>query len=551
MTLGKKLAGAFAASFGLGLVLAFVSISAMGSLNDAVEKLAVKDARKLELIGDLQTTVASLRVEERGVAIASALKSAGNVDSAYQQFGTRVRHARQLAAEMRPLLVTVEGTQLLAAMENALTRWEPLATRMRQLGAAGDTEGVAKVIAEAQPIADGMTRDAEQMAQLMRTVLNQTAGESRSASSLGRWISIVVVSLFAVVGVFVLLFMKRVTGQLRLITGELLESAEQVSSAAGQVSSSSQSLAQGSSQQAASLEETSASTEEINSLTQRNAENSKSAAQLAGAVDTKVADSNAALEQMVKSMHDINASSDKISKIIKVIEEIAFQTNILALNAAVEAARAGEAGMGFAVVADEVRNLAQRCSQAAKDTAGLIEESISTSNDGKNKVDQVTGAVRAITESVTQVKTLIDEVNLGSQEQARGIEQVAKTISQMEQVTQRTAAAAEQGASAGEQLSAQSTTLLATVARLGAIVGATESHGALRAPRTAKRAESVPPQVTRVAPKPAKLLSGPDRHRPLALGKAKPVRRTAERLPAPNAHPASNAIPLDGDFHEF
>ena len=139
-------------------------------------------------------------------------------------------------------------------------------------------------------------------------------------------------------------------------------------------------------------------------------------------------------------MGDIKASSDKVAKIIKVIDEIAFQTNILALNAAVEAARAGEAGMGFAVVADEVRNLAQRCAQAAKDTAALIEESIVKSNDGKTKVDQVAVAIRAITEESAKVKTLVDEVSLGSQEQTRGIEQVAKALTQMEQVTQQSAA---------------------------------------------------------------------------------------------------------------
>jgi methyl-accepting chemotaxis protein len=551
MTLEKKLTGAFIVSFTLGLVLAYVSLSSMGALNKAVDLLAIQDARKFGLIGDLQTTIAKLHVEHRGIAVGSALKNTSDADSANQQFGAHVRHVRELAAELRPLLVTAEGKRLLQSIESTVNTWESLGSRMHQVGLSGDMDGMAKLLTDTRPIAASLTRDADGMAELMRTVLEQTAREAKTTFAFSRIITIVVIGIFAIIGVFAMLFLRRVTGQLRQITGELLESAGQVSGAAGQVSSSSQSLAQGSSQQAASLEETSASTEEINSLTQRNAENSKSAAQLAAAVDTRVADSNAALEQMVQSMHEINASSDKISKIIKVIEEIAFQTNILALNAAVEAARAGEAGMGFAVVADEVRNLAQRCSQAAKDTAGLIEESIATSNDGRSKVDQVTEAVRAITESVTQVKTLIDEVNLGSQEQARGIEQVAKTISQMEQVTQRTAAAAEQGAAAGEQLSAQSATLLGSVARLGDLVGGADTHAAPRMPKVARHIASATP-APRVAQKPKKLLNAADHKRlPAASkGQPKPARRPAEVI-LPKAHSASNAIPLDGDFHEF
>ena len=202
---------------------------------------------------------------------------------------------------------------------------------------------------------------------------------------------------------------------------------------------------------------------------------------------------NQSLDQSVVAMGEINTQSDKIARIIKVIDEIAFQTNILALNAAVEAARAGEAGMGFAVVADEVRNLAQRCAQAARDTSALIEESIAKSNDGKTKVDQVATAIRAITEDGGKVKTLVDEVNLGSQEQVRGIEQIAKAIAQMDRVTQKTAADAEETASAAEELNAQSETLKDIVDRLTAMVGGGASNGPrrpTRQPATASRAKA-------------------------------------------------------------
>jgi methyl-accepting chemotaxis protein/methyl-accepting chemotaxis protein-1 (serine sensor receptor) len=283
-------------------------------------------------------------------------------------------------------------------------------------------------------------------------------------------VSIFLLLAFGIVGAVSVLTIRRLSRTLRETASALRETAEQVASAAGQVSSSSQLLAQGSSEQAASLEETSASSQEINSVAGRNNESSRMAAVLVTQSQQKFQGTSQALGQMVAAMGEINTQGGKISKIIKVIDEIAFQTNILALNAAVEAARAGESGMGFAVVADEVRNLAQRSAQAARDTASLIEESIVKSQEGKVKVDVVATAIRAIAEESAQVKTLVDEVNHGSQEQAGGIEQVGKAIIQMQQVTQSTAASAEESAAAAEELSAQSRMLQHVVERLTAIV---------------------------------------------------------------------------------
>jgi methyl-accepting chemotaxis protein/methyl-accepting chemotaxis protein-1 (serine sensor receptor) len=273
-----------------------------------------------------------------------------------------------------------------------------------------------------------------------------------------------------VIGV-IMVVVRRITAALRTIASSLSDGASQIAAGSGQVSSASQSLAQGASEQASSLEETSASAEEVTSMTRQNAANTSQVAQLMNTVDHRVNDGNSTLALMITSMKQINDSSGKISKIIKVIDEIAFQTNILALNAAVEAARAGEAGMGFAVVADEVRNLAQRSAQAAKDTATLIEESIATSNEGSIQLQKVADVVGSITEATTKVKVLVDEVNIGSQEQAKGIEEIARSLSEMDKVTQGTAAAAEQSASASEEMSAQAQSLSQIVNELRTMAG--------------------------------------------------------------------------------
>jgi methyl-accepting chemotaxis protein len=272
------------------------------------------------------------------------------------------------------------------------------------------------------------------------------------------------------VGVGVYFLISKISNQLRALIQSISESSTQVTSAVAQISASSQSLAQGASEQSASLEETSSASEQITGLTHKNAGHSQAAAEEMDKVDRRVKESNSALSEMAVSMQDIRESGGKIGKIIKVIDEIAFQTNILALNAAVEAARAGQAGAGFAVVADEVRSLAQRSAQAARDTAPLIEESIAKSNTGSAKLEQMAAVIHAITESAAKVKTLVDQVNLGSREQASGIEQVAKAIQQMSEVTQSNAASSQESAAASEELAAQAEAMNSIAQQLRVVV---------------------------------------------------------------------------------
>ncbi len=291
---------------------------------------------------------------------------------------------------------------------------------------------------------------------------------------------------------------------LQATASEIRESAGQVLQLSRLVATSSQSLSQGASEQAASLEETSGSMEEMASMTRKNAESATQATRLVKDVALQVTASNSALGEMVTSMTGIKDSSNKVAKIIKTIDEIAFQTNILALNAAVEAARAGEAGMGFAVVADEVRNLAQRSAQAARDTAGLIEESIARSQEGAAKVEQVAAAIEAITRSVSQVKAIVEEVRAASQQQSDGIDQVSQAIAQMEKVTQTTAATAEESAAASEELNAQAETSIAVVAKLDGwrTGGETAQAGERPAPAKDRAAGAVQPAAVRRPPAP-------------------------------------------------
>jgi methyl-accepting chemotaxis protein len=378
----------------------------------------------------------------------------------------------QALAEIRPLLVGERGKALVSHVESALAIWLPAYAELESLADAGDPGGSTRLLSEkitAQDLAVGA--DCKELIQLTDEALRNDRDAARDRYSTAKWFLLLLIAAGAVTAAVSSALLRLATARLRQIAAEMLEGSRQMAAASGLVASASQSLAQGTSEQAATLEETSSSTTELTSITRKNAENTRTVAGLMTETAQLVGGANRNLEEMVRSMTEINSSSEKISKIIRVIDEIAFQTNILALNAAVEAARAGEAGMGFAVVADEVRNLAHRSAQAAKDTADLIEESIGRSGEGSRKLDQMASSIQQITGSSTQVKTLLDEIDVGSHEQLRGIEQIATAVGEMEQVTQRSGANAEESAAAGQELAAQAQSLHSIVERLRVLVG--------------------------------------------------------------------------------
>jgi methyl-accepting chemotaxis protein len=471
-TIGAKLLTAFGAMIALTAVLSYSSLMSISGFKSQFDHAIDTTVLKITLSEAIASANFQMLAAQRGMILSTFAKDAAELQKDKQAFRQNAELIRKSLDEIRPLLVAEEGKRLAGEIAAGKDDWLPQFDEMaRQCDSDNAVEAnrIRKDIAT--PIYDRIRVAAAELAAQQNAFLVQDKAAAADQSAHSRWIAFILLGLGILTGVSVVSLVKNINRTLRQAVSELYRGAEEVTSAASQVAASSQSLANGASSQAASLEETSASSEEIRAMANQNTETTRSAAGLATESQQKFTDANRVLDQMVAAMGEINESSSKIAKIIKVIDEIAFQTNILALNAAVEAARAGEAGLGFAVVADEVRNLAQRCAQAAKDTASLIEDSGAKSAEGKAKVDQVAGFLRIVTGESNKVKTLVDEVNLGSQEQVRGIEQIAKAIVQMERLTQGAAANAEESAAAAEELTAQSKAVKDVVGRLAAMVG--------------------------------------------------------------------------------
>ena len=369
--------------------------------------------------------------------------------------------------------------------------------------------------------------------------VTQPASEFLAAANEIRNIILLVGLIFLVLTIFVVvIFARSITIPINNVIAGLTEGSEQVSSASNQVASSSQQLAEGSSELAASLEETSSSMEEIASMARQNAQNSNQAKQMMSEANRIVEKVNKQMHELVAATGVIAKSSEETGKIIKTIDEIAFQTNLLALNAAVEAARAGEAGAGFAVVADEVRNLAMRSADAAKNTAQLIQNTISAVKNGSELTEAVTVGFNENMEISKKIAGIIDEITAASNEQSQGLEQVNTALSQMDQVTQTTAANSEESASASEELTSQAAELNVMVETLVHIVGGS-SNGSLISERR--------PQSTR---RPSSNAISNDRNRQSKVkALAAPSKRTFSQKSNVSA---KDMIPLDDqEFEEF
>jgi len=538
-TIGKRLAAVSVGTVAIVLLLGVISWVKTNQISASVNEITTDALPELEISGEIRYQSALLRVTNFKYVMYNDVAKREDLEKQVQT------EEQELSDVLSKMQKHVDGAEQGALWAPIPALWESYKTetkKLREASKENKAEEVQAALAAAGKVGNDLIKAVEDLRGYSgRTTDSSSKNIVAQVKSSKLAVTIVVGLATLLSSVFGLLTTRSITKVLRRTADELASGSEQTTAAAGQVSAASQSLAEGASEQAASLEETSSSLEELSSMTKRNSENSQKANDLAKQARVAADKGAADMQAMSGAMEAIKVSSDDIAKIIKTIDEIAFQTNILALNAAVEAARAGEAGMGFAVVADEVRNLAQRSAQAAKETAAKIEGAIGKTAQGVDISAKVAQALNDIVVKARQVDELAAEVASASREQTQGIVQINTAVGQMDKVTQSNASTAEESAAAAEELNAQAETMKQSVGELLKLVG-----GASKA--------AAPKAIT-----PATNGHRPAAKTPMSWAARTPRNGHAPKPSAPQpalAEPAlknggRSEIPMEGDFKDF
>ncbi len=392
-------------------------------------------------------------------------------------------------------LTAADSSAVVSTLKARRTALGDAFQEFRRLSAAGDATGAADCSrTQVLPAFHAIEESLDQMSRQSEAALAQAVEREAVAAHRGTrttWAGLAA-ALFVALGASWLV--ARATNRtLRNLTYTLSEGALHVASASNEISSASMALAEGATEQAASLQESSASLEQMTSMTRRTAEHAQEASAAADRTRASADAGAKQVETLLAAMDAARKASEDVTKILKDIDEIAFQTNILALNAAVEAARAGEAGAGFAVVADEVRNLAQRSALAARETAGRLDDNVRRSREGITLSGEVSRSFAEIRDNIRSLSEIVAGIATASKEQSEGISLLSTAVSQMDRVTHANSASAEQTASASEELNSQAAVLNQAVRTLEQMVGGT----------AARPTPSIAPKVANRTPVPA------------------------------------------------
>jgi methyl-accepting chemotaxis protein len=496
------------------LALSDMAVQAQAQHINRLRLVDADEASTKELLAD--TAARETRIGEDLEKYRGNLMSDADDRHLYEE----IRAAQQALVKVREQISALDNT-------SSLGEWEALIEQQR-------------LIREVQYPNYARFQQAIQTALVYHNRIAQTsASASQSSTRLTMWLlaitSLLAVAVSATLAWFTI---RNIEEGLGSVVSDLNRGSLHTASAARQMAAASQSLASGAAEQAAAIEETSASLEEMSAMIRATADNSQKAMLLASDARSLAGTGVTTMDGMTAAMADIGVASADVAKIVKNIDEIAFQTNILALNAAVEAARAGEAGAGFAVVADEVRSLAQRSAAAARETAQKIDVAMATAERGSARSAEVARALKDISEKVVATDLLVAEIAKAANEQALGVTQVNVALGQMDRIAQGNAAGAEESATAAEELNAQAESLKLAVEQLESLVG--RFHDADRP------SEPTGGRPTRPAPQAA------PRHWSTSTGSHQRLSQlpaeTLDRIPMPDIHTLSDD---DKDFRSF
>jgi methyl-accepting chemotaxis protein len=472
--------------FGFGVLILFIVIIGGAGYWGAYKVSATTmsalktDAKIAEHSARARANVLGLRRFEKDMLI--NFDNADKVSSYYQSWKKEHEHLLARIVDLEKVITLPQDKELIENMKKEMkaynTCMSEVVAMIREGKITSTKDGDAAV--KKDPIR-ALEKEVQAFAAEGNKRLSGIEAILKSDVKTVSWMLVVFGATAAVLGLcFSFILTRSITGPLFRVIAGLTEGSSQVAAASSEVSSASQSLAEGASEQSASIEETSSSLEEMSSMTKRNADNATEAKALMLKTRKIVANVNEHMTNMALSIKEVTATTEETAKIIKTIDEIAFQTNLLALNASVEAARAGEAGAGFAVVADEVRNLAMRAAEAAKNTSGMIENTIKVVKKSNELTILTQDAFKENVEVAGSVGALVDEIAMASQEQSDGIKQINAAVSEMNKVIQNNAANAEESASAAEELSAQSQQMKRYVNDLEAVAGGRSQGGGVK-----------------------------------------------------------------------
>ncbi len=503
LKIGVKLVMAFVVVALIAGVVGLTGIISIRTIEKADTEMYELNTEPLVNIADARVAYQQVRVNLRDIILDNRANSQKYLDNLKQLDQSMAADIGRFEQTLR----TERGRKEIAVYRAAVARFQPTRDQVISLaGADQDVQALALIRgagAQAQAIEDSLGKLSQMKIELAKAKAASNRATARAAERTMIAFILIGVGLALGLGVWIARLISRpvhgLVASAKQIAGGDLDVAiavttkdeigalaeafqvmsanvnevianigtasEQVAAGARHVSASSMSLSQGATEQASAIEELTASLEEMSAQTRQNAANANQASELAETVSRNASAGNQQMREMLRSMEQINESSANISKIIKVIDEIAFQTNILALNAAVEAARAGQHGKGFAVVAEEVRNLAARSADAAKETTVMIEDSVKNVTDGTRIAEQTAVALDRIVGDIAKVTGLVGDIAIASNEQATGIAQINQGVMQVSQVVQTNSATSEESAAASEELSSQAQLLKEQVGR--------------------------------------------------------------------------------------